>query len=42
MSPNGRLLATASSDNTIRIWSTATEQELRRYEGHSKEVLKIS
>jgi ATP-dependent Clp protease ATP-binding subunit ClpC len=42
VSPNGRLIATASSDNTLRIWSTVTQQSLVCCLGHSKEILQVS
>lgn len=34
ISPDGRTLATAAEDNTLRLWDLATGEELRRFEGH--------
>lgn len=38
MSPDGKRLLTAGSDNVMRLWETATGQELRSYEGHTEPV----
>jgi WD40 repeat protein len=35
-SPNGKILASGSRDNTIRLWEVATGKELRRLKGHEK------
>src|SRR5579871_2166748 len=37
-SPNGRTLATGSSDLTVRLWDVQTGQTLRTLKGHSGEV----
>ncbi len=37
-SHDGRLLASSSTDNTIRIWDVATQRELRTLTGHSSNI----
>ncbi|MEP6568774.1 MAG: caspase family protein [Acidobacteriota bacterium] len=37
-SRDGRLLASSSSDNTIKIWDVATRSELRTLAGHSTNI----
>ena len=37
-SPNGKLLASGSNDNTVKLWDVATGRELRTFTGHSKGV----
>ncbi|HEY3026637.1 MAG TPA: WD40 repeat domain-containing protein, partial [Pyrinomonadaceae bacterium] len=37
-SRDGRLLASSSTDNTIRIWDVATQRELRTLTGHSSNI----
>ena len=37
-SPDGRLLATASEDETARLWDPATGEHLRTLTGHAGEV----
>jgi WD40 repeat protein len=37
-SPNGKTLATASEDRTVRLWHVATGQELFALEGHDSPV----
>ena len=37
-SRDGRLLASSSSDNTIRIWDVAGRRELRTFTGHTANI----
>jgi WD40 repeat protein len=37
-SPDGRLLATASSDKTARLWDPATGEHLRTLAGHGEHL----
>jgi WD40 repeat protein len=37
-SPNGKFIATASSDKTARIWDAATGKDVRKLEGHIDRV----
>jgi WD40 repeat protein len=38
-SPDGKTVATAGYDRTVRIWETASGAEIRRFVGHRAEVL---
>ena len=37
-SPDGRTVATASSDSTVRLWDAEDGTELRRFESHTSNV----
>ncbi len=41
-SPNGRLLASASDDSTIKLWDATTFKELRKLKGHSDGVYSLA
>jgi len=41
-SPDGRRLATASEDNTGKVWDTATSQELLTLRGHPGPVKSVA
>ena len=38
-SPDGKFLATAGFDNTVRLWSSSSLKEIRSLEGHTRLVL---
>jgi hypothetical protein len=38
VSPNGRVLASASDDSTVRLWEVISGEEVRRFGGHDEEV----
>jgi WD40 repeat protein len=41
-SPDGKRLATASSDHTAKVWDAASEQELLTLRGHSSSVYGVA
>ena len=41
-SPDGKTLATAGFDNTVRLWDSATRKEIKSFEGHTKLVLTVA
>ncbi|MFO1430338.1 MAG: hypothetical protein U1F76_09400 [Candidatus Competibacteraceae bacterium] len=42
LSPNGKRLATASRDTTVRLWDTANGQLLKTLSGHEKAVVDVA
>jgi WD40 repeat protein len=41
-SPNGKLLATGSSDHTVKLWDTTTDKEIKTLTGHPHSVNAVS
>lgn len=44
-SPDGRFIATASFDNTVKLWEAATGKEIKTYggtAGHTKQVISVA
>jgi WD40 repeat protein len=41
-SPDGKTLATAGFDNTVRLWDASTRKVIRTYEGHTKIALAVA
>jgi len=42
ISPDGRLVAAGSLDNTVRIWDVATGQLIERLRGHKDSVYSVA
>ena len=41
-SPDGKYIATASNDKTVRLWSVKTGQEIRQFIGHTASVWSVA
>jgi WD40 repeat protein len=41
-SPDGKTLASAGDDQTIRLWETATGKEIRRLTGHQSGISSVA
>jgi WD40 repeat protein len=41
-SPDGKMLATASGDNTVKLWDTSTKKEIKTLKGHTDQVIGVS
>src|SRR5437868_5192687 len=41
-SPDGKTLASASEDRTVKLWDAATRKELATLKGHASSVLSVS
>ncbi len=41
-SPDGKTIATAGFDNTVRLWDAGTRKEIKKFDGHSKLVLTVA
>ena len=41
-SPDGKTLASASDDNTIKLWNLQTQKELKTLKGHSSSVMSVA
>ena len=40
--PDGKTLASAGEDNTVRLWEASSGKELRRYTGHQKPICGVA
>src|SRR5881398_2323492 len=41
-SPDGKVLATGSFDNTVKLWDFATGKELHNLKGHTNQVYSVA
>jgi WD40 repeat protein len=41
-SPDGKRLASASKDGTVKVWDAATGQEILTLKGHTDQVLSVA
>ncbi|MGA1863653.1 MAG: hypothetical protein ACMUHX_01190, partial [bacterium] len=41
-SPDGKNIASGSSDNTVRLWDTSSGKEVKRFKGHSDSVSSVA
>ncbi|MCL2265325.1 MAG: hypothetical protein FWC22_04705, partial [Treponema sp.] len=41
-SPDGRQIISGSSDNTVKLWETATGRETRIFSGHKEWVITVA